>query len=153
MIFDKSVIFRFLIIALLAILAIVLFAATTQRQIDKIEKLHRDLSAIATEIDAEVDSILSQFHVELKKVRKRTFTIPNTNLNRIERRVTIPKDVDPLHINQALNLMAQKYDGRAIGSENLKENTVTIHIKLDGYILETLILKSRVEQKPIKRKK
>ena len=57
----------------------------------------------------------------------------------------IPPDVLPVQLNQALNSMARRYHGRAIASENLKENSVTIHIELEGYIVETIILRPSPE--------
>ncbi len=144
---------RCLLLTMVTLAGAASLLGTQQKPPKQFENTERDLVSLSRTIDAEVDSILSQFQIASKNIRKRTFTIPTTNLNRVERRVTIPSDVDPLHINQAMNIMAKQYDGRAIGSENMKDNTVTIHIKLDGYILETIILKSLISKKPIKRKK
>lgn len=143
---------KFFIIALLMTsVTKFLFASSNQSSAIN-EKTQHGLSAIALKIGNEVDSILSQFQIDLKKVRKKTYNFPNTNLYRIERRATILDTIDPLPINQALNIMARRYNGRAVGSENLKESTVTIHIKINNFILETIILKY-IENKTSKRKK
>jgi hypothetical protein len=151
--FVKSNILRLIILSAILTITATTLRGNYQEKTTQDENTERELLTISKAIDAEVDSILTQFQVDLKKVRKQLIAIPTTNLNRIERRVTIPSNVDPLDINQAMNIMAQRYHGRAIGSENSKEKTVALHIKLDGYILETIIINSRVEQKPTKRKR
>jgi len=39
-------------------------------------------------------------------------------------------------MNAAFNTMAKRYNGRAVASENLKENYVTIHIETGGSIVQ-----------------
>lgn len=148
--FDKFITLR-LFIFLIAV--VVLFLGSRFYNTVQVDDAQLDIGTIAAKLGAEIDSVLVKFNIDIKKVRKKAIPIPNTNLNRIERQVSISSEVDPLHINQALNLMAKKYNGRAIGSENLKENTVTVHIKLENYILETIIFKSRTDGKYAKRKK
>lgn len=139
--FNKSIFFRFLIISILAASAFGLRLMVDEPP-QTSEQIEQNFSRKIVEIDREVDSILVRFRIEKNWCRKKLIPITGTNLDRIEKRVLIPPEIMPILINRELNLMAQRYGGRAIGSENSKENSVTIHIKLEGYILETIILKT-----------
>ncbi len=98
--------------------------------------------ALVSSIDHDVDTLLAQFRIERAWIRKKVVTVPNSTVSRIERTVAIPGDVLPLQVNLAMNSMAKRYNGRAIASENLKENSVTIHIEMQGYVVQTIILKT-----------
>ena len=98
--------------------------------------------ALVSSIDHEVDTLLAQFNIERKWIRKKIIAIPNSSVSRIERSIAIPRDVLPLQVNFAMNSMAKRYKGRAIASENLRENSVTIHIEMQGYVVQTIILKT-----------
>ena len=139
---DKSIIFRFFFILVLVGAAIGLFLANQTQRTKPSEQSQQNLTSVVKEIDQQVDTVLVKFRIEKKWCRKKEVVIPGSNQFRIERKVMIPPDIIPVQINRALNLMAQRYGGRAIGSENLKENTVTIHLKLEDYIIETIILKT-----------
>ncbi len=97
--------------------------------------------AVAGEIDREVDSVLVRFGIDASWSRKKEIEIPNSQFVRIERRVLIPKDLATVVMNEAFNAMAKRFNGRAIASENLRENHVTIHIEVDGSVVETIILR------------
>jgi hypothetical protein len=145
--FEKSIIFRFLVIlAMICItfgfLRVSLSSATAQSK-----PIQQNLSAISKEIDQQVDSVLTRFQIEKNWCRKKEYAIPDNEIKRVERKVTIPPDIIPVQVNQALNIMAKRYGCRAIGSENLKENTVTIHIKFEEYIIESIILKTSKDLK------
>ena len=140
--FDKSIIFRFFIILIMVSITVGLFQVNQSSATTPSGQAHQNISNAANEIDQQVDSVLAQFHIEKSWCRKKEVSIPGTSLNRVERKVLIPPDIIPVQMNQAFNLMAQRYGGRAIGSENLRENSVTIHIKLEGYIIQTIILKT-----------
>jgi hypothetical protein len=145
--FDKSIFFRFFIILVMAGTAVGLSVLNQSAASASSAQTHKDISITAREIDRQVDSVLIQFRIDKKWCRKRNVEIPGTNLNRVERKVLIPPEIIPVQMNQALNMMAQRYGGRAIGSENLRENSVTIHIKLEGYIIQTIILKTSKDLK------
>ena len=139
--FDRSIIFRILIVIFLAGAALGLYLIDRSPRTEPLEQIQQDIAVLASKIDREADSVLAQFRIDKKWWRKRDVTIQGSDLKRVERKVMIPPEIIPVQVNQALNQMAKRYGGRAIGSENLKENTVTIHIKLEEYIIETIILK------------
>jgi hypothetical protein len=103
----------------------------------------------AFKIDAEVDSILSRSQIKPDAIKKKIINTTDPEIKRIERKINMQEDFPVLELNKSLNSMAQKYGGRAIGSENPKEKSVTIHIKLDKYIIETIILRSTKDLKPL----
>lgn len=147
--FEKSVVIRIFISAGLACVALLLFVVSNRTlttsdgrdgSLPAISKAEVS-SAVASTIDNEVDSVLARFKIERMWIRKKNVSMPNSSVNRIERHVMIPPDVIPVQMNYALNIMAQRFNGKAIASENLKENSVTIHIEMQGYIIQTIILK------------
>jgi hypothetical protein len=138
---DKGMIFRVLLSVSLALAALGLFMISRTKSPKPPEQVQRDISTIATDIDREVDSILAGFSIEKQWIKKRQIPIPSTKLLRTERKVLIPIDVLPVQMNLAFNAMAHRYDGRAVASENLKEQTITIHLELERYVLQTIILK------------
>lgn len=144
---DRQTFVRLSIAMILAVVALGLFLLNRPRMSDSVPISQRDLSSTIEDIDKGVDSVLAQFHIERSWTRKRKIPIRNDTEFRIERRIAIPRDVLPLSMNVALNAMARRYHGRAIASENLKENTVTIHIELLGNIIQTIILKTDLELK------
>jgi hypothetical protein len=153
LLFDKLIIFRFFEIFVITWFVVGIFFANQSSANAPQGQSHRNTSIAVKEIDRQVDTVLTQFRIENNWCRKRDVVIPGTNLNRVERKVLIPPDIIPVQMNQAFNLMAQRYGGRAVGSENIKENTVTIHIKLEGYIIETIILKTSKDLKRVVEKK
>lgn len=100
---------------------------------------------IVNSVDCEVDTVLTHFQIERAWIKKKVIFVPNSGLSRVERRVSIPQDILPVQVNVAMNAMAKRHDGRAIASENLKENSVTIHIEMRGQIIQTIILMTNRE--------
>src|SRR5271169_7089689 len=140
--FDKGIIFRFLLSLVLAAAALGLFLMSRAKITQPVAKNEKDFSSLTLQLDRDVDTVLSHFKIQKEWSRKLQVPIPNSTLNRVERRVLIPPDVLPIQMNLVLNRMAKKYNGRAVASENLKENTITIHIEVEGTILETIVLKT-----------
>ena len=142
-------IFRFIIAVVLALAAIGLFWMNRSAVIKSTEPPKKDFSELLARVDRDVDTVLARFNIEKEWMKKRE--IPGSFVGRIERRVLIPPDVQSVQINLALNTMVRRYGGRAIASENLKENTIAIHIEFEGYILESLILKPSKELKRVRK--
>ena len=140
--FEKPVIFRILLAIVLGCTALTLFLTTRDRE--KHEERNgakKELGAVLADLDRDVDTVLARFGIEKEWIKKKHVPLLNSPLYRIERRVAIPPDVVPVQMNVAFNIMAQRYDGRAVASENLKENTVTVHIEVDGNVYQTIVLK------------
>lgn len=140
--FDKGIIFRFLLSIVLAAAALGLFLMSRAKITEPAAKSEKDFSLVTLQLDRDVDTVLSHFKIQKEWTKKLQFPVPNSSLNRIERRILIPPDVLPVQMNLVLNRMAKRYNGRAVASENLKENIVTIHIEVEGTIIETIVLKT-----------
>ena len=138
---TRGVLVRVVLSLALASGALVLFLLQRSEVAPPQEVRVRNVREMVGAIDREVDTVLARFALSGRAVRKSVVPIPNTELGRTERRVLTPPGFIPVQLNQALNAMARRYAGRAVASENLKENMVTIHIELEGYIIETIILR------------
>ncbi len=93
------------------------------------------------EIDVQVDSLLVKHGILLKSVRKKKIKAKESEFVRTERQVPTPTGLVSILMTADFHVMAKRYDGRAIASENLKENTVTIHIEAGKNIVQSLILR------------
>jgi hypothetical protein len=101
---------------------------------------HTDWHSSLPEIDREIDTILVHYGINKSLCKKKLYPIPGAKISRIERKIELPPDIIPVEMNQVLNAMVHHYDGRAIASENSREHLVTIHLEVNGYIIQTLIL-------------
>ncbi len=138
---DKGILRRVAASLVLAGAALALFMVSRGFFAPHPEAAEGSVAIRAGAVDREIDSILARFMIEKQWTRKQAFPIPNSRLTRTERRVMIPASVQPVQMNAALNAMARRFDGRAVASENLTEGTVTIHIELEGFLVETIVLK------------
>ena len=143
---DKHILIRIALSIVLAAVALGLFLLNQRRiatnpNTEETKQHQQELSAVLPSIDHDVDSLLTRFRIEKEWIRKRSIPLEKVNLTRNERRVAIPENILPISLNVAFNQLAKRYSGRAIASENLKENTVTIHIEIEGYIIQTIIVK------------
>ena len=146
---SKSVAVRLVLIVALAAAALgMYFMSRTSSQQPEAPSKKEPAQASLSELDRQVDAVLSKFKIDKAWVRKTEIPIPNSSLRRIERRIGIPPDIAPVQVNVSLNDMAKRYNARAVASENTKENSVTIHIELDGYVVQTIVLKTNPDLKP-----
>lgn len=95
----------------------------------------------AVSIDGGIDSVLASFGIPDRDIRKRSAGPGETGYTRTERRVRVGPDIVPVMVNAALSRMAHRYGARAVASENLRLNTVTIHLELGGAVIHTIILR------------
>ena len=147
--FDKGTVMRSLVAIALAIAALSLFFLNRKTVVIPPEPARQDLSEAIKQIDREVESLLAKFRIEEGWIRKRRVSTPDKTFFRVERRIKIPQDIIPALVNVELNSMAHRFDGRAVATENLKENSVTIHIELGRTIVQTIVL---ILQPDLKRK-
>ena len=138
--FEKGVIFRLLLSGVLASLALGLFLLSSTTFRKPAVQTTEDLAGTLENIDKEVDSVFVRFGIAREWVHKRKVDPANSAASRIERRVTIPPTIPSVQMNIALNTMAHRFNGRAVATENLKENSVTIYIELNKKIVQTIIL-------------
>ena len=138
-------------------MAAVLFIVNRHPDIKSPEEIEKEYVAAAGTLDHQIDTLLQDFGIEKEWVKRTVVSDQVGNFTRIERRVAIPSDILPASMNKEINSLARKFDGRAVATENLKDNSVTIHIVLHEKIIHTVILKTypdmrRKEQREQSRK-
>jgi hypothetical protein len=138
---SKGIIWRLAISIVLGASAVLLFILNRDEEVVTAEEMQRQFSVSVQSIDAEVDGILEKFGVEKGWIKRSEIPATGGGLARIERHVLIPPTVVPVLVNREFNLLARRFQGRVVATENLKENTVTIHILLHQSIIHTIILK------------
>jgi len=139
--FEKGIIFRLLFTAILTGMVILLIHAERSPREERAGEKKERTDELLRGIDRGVDSVLAGFGIEPASTRKRIITVPNSGTSRTERRVPVPPEVPSVEVNAALNSLAKAFGGRAVGSENAKERTVTIHLEIGRIIVESVILK------------
>lgn len=153
---DRGIMVRSVLAIFLAALALAFFLSQGENRSPVIEQPasnsnpaagHADWRVDLPLIDHQVDSILTAFGIQKTRMKRKQYPVPDANFSRIERKVDVPPDFLPVELNAALNAMAHAYNGRAIASENLREHITTIHIELNGYIIETLALSPKLSLK------
>lgn len=144
---EKGISIRFLMSGTFALVAVYLFILNRNGESEPPPKFHRELDQMAQAIDIEVDGVLENFGIEKAWVRRREINDRENHFLRIERRVAVPPRIVPIMVNRELNVLARRYHGRAVATENLKENSVTIHIILNQRVIQTVILTGETESR------
>ncbi|GEM_PF-2037553 len=142
--FDQSIIYRILLVILLT--GTVYGFHVMTRSVDPKPQVPEPvvaepLAVNLPEIDATIDSILVKYGVNLKYVRKKKIAVQDSGFVRIERQVPIPPKVGTVLMTAEFHGMAQRYGGRAVASENLKENSTTVHLEAGKSIVQSLVLR------------
>lgn len=146
---ERGTMIRLLISVTLAVIAVLLFILNRHVEGKTPEELEREFVLAAQTIDKEVDIVLEHFGIEKAWVRKKEISDPERHFTRVERLVAIPPTIIPAMMNRQLNALAGRYQGRAVATENLKENSITIHIILQQSVIQTIILKVKPESKNV----
>jgi hypothetical protein len=154
---EKSILFRIILIGLLAVAVGTMVFLSHRKQVQENVTIRDNPAVAVARIDQEVDTLLAQFGIAPEWIKKKSVAVTGSDFQRTERKVLIPVNLLPVRINLAFNEMARRYGGRAVASENMKENTVTIHLDMGGTILQTIILKPARElpetSKPVSSKR
>jgi len=143
---NRPVLTRLAAVVILAAAAAGLVLLRPARPAEQIPKTEKDLVALSDSIDSGIDSLYRMFSIESGNIRKRDIPAPGTAIRRREHRVQVPQSFVPLLFNQKLNQLAEKFGGKAYGSENSKNGAVTLHTRIDEYITQSIAFK-RMEEK------
>lgn len=141
--FEQKLISRIFTILVLAGITFGLYStnkAPMPKPETKPESPHQ-VSINFEEIDRNVDSMLANYGVALKHTRKKKLQDRESDFIRVERQTPTPPNLITLLVTADFHAMAKRYGGRAIASENLKENSVTIHIELEKNIVQSLMFR------------
>jgi hypothetical protein len=142
---ETSILVRLTLAAGLAGLALALFLlqrSDTVTSSDIRPRTGEEIARILPELDHDIDTILASFGVEPRWIRKRSVPLEGRPVASIERRIVLPPDIVPVRINAGLSGVARQYRALARAGEDVKNRTVTITIAVDGFVCQTLILKT-----------
>ena len=145
--FEKSIFFRILVAVLLAGGALGLFLTNRAAHTPLPPQTRENITRTLQQVDTEVDTLLARSCIQREWIKKQQVEIQNSTFTRTERRVSIPPDIIAVQINVACNTMMKRFGGLAVGTEDLKESTVTIHLKIQSQIIQTIVLKVSRELK------
>ena len=128
---------KFILAAALAVVAAVLFLldATLPVSIDQRAEIVRSQ---LPDVNTVVDTLLARYGIPRDRVKTRQVQIPGGKFVRMERRVSVPPEFISVSFNRDLAGMIGHLGAQAIATERTKENTVTMHIRQDGRIIESI---------------
>ena len=90
------------------------------------------------DITTDIDSLLQRQHIHREWVKSWQVKTPERRFIRLERRVFVPKGFLSLKFNLELSRMLSKYGARVVATEHARENIVTMHVILSGFIVQTV---------------
>lgn len=97
-----------------------------------------DVRDEVADVNAVLDSLFARYHIERKAVKTWHVQTPDKKFIRVERRVIVPPDFISLRFNHDLSRELERFGARAVATERTKENAVTMHIKRDGIIIQSI---------------
>jgi hypothetical protein len=132
---------RTLLAGLLAASAIVLSLLNlASEKAQQRREMSSDRSDAVAAMDAAVDSLLQEFHVDPRSVRTRQIRIEGNDAIRQERHVHVSPDFVSLEFNRTLGRVMERYGAHVIATERSREGKVLLHILYRGTIVRTLVL-------------
>ncbi|MFN0159469.1 MAG: hypothetical protein ACKVRP_15515 [Bacteroidota bacterium] len=128
---------KLILAAALAVVAAVLFLldATLPASIDQRAEIVRGQ---LPDINTAVDTLLARHGIGRERVKTWQVQTPDKKFIRVERRVYVPPEFVSVKFNHDLNRMMRDFGALAVATERTKENTVTMHIKKDERIIESI---------------
>ncbi len=120
----------------LAVLALVLFLLVTSGSTpDRRAIIYKgDIH----DITVVVDTILARYGIDRSAVKTRQVRSPDKKFLRVERRVEVPPEFVSVNFNRDLSEKLDAMGLRLVATERTKENTVTMHVKKDDTILQSI---------------
>lgn len=85
-----------------------------------------------------LDSLFHRYGIEHRQVKTWRVRGPGGELTRVQDRITVPNEFVSVSFNHDLNLELTHIGARAVATERTKENTVTMHIKMDRRIVRSI---------------
>ncbi len=95
--------------------------------------------AVAPGVEVVIQKLLLRFQVDNKSIRTRKVPSGDGKFVRIERRVTVAPDFNAMSFNHELNNAVASLGASAIATEKSADKTVTVHVKKNGVIVESII--------------
>ena len=104
-------------------------------------------SEILPQAEAIVQRLLTQHGVDLKKLKTRKVASGDKSFVRIEQRVAVPPEFNTLNFNHELSERLADIGASVVATEKSEDKTVTMHIKNNGVIVQSLVFILRKESK------
>ncbi len=101
--------------------------------------------AIAPSVEVVIQKLLVRFQIDEKSIRTRKVASGNGKFVRIERRVPVARDFNAMSFNHELNVAVASLGANAIATEKSEDKTVTVHVKKNGVIIESVIFITKKE--------
>lgn len=127
---------RLLLFLLLAAIVAALVMALGPQRGDSIPERS---ASVQEGIESVVRHLLTEYRIDPKEIRTRRIGVGNGDFRRIERRVSVVPEFNTLRFNHDLSRALAKHGATVIATEKLEDNSVAMHIKKDGVIVESII--------------
>ncbi|HXG01094.1 MAG TPA: hypothetical protein VNL69_09910 [Bacteroidota bacterium] len=95
------------------------------------------VSQAPPDVGAVVRRMFGQYRIDPQDVRTRKVKVGA--VTRLERRVTVPVEFNTLNFNRDLSRALAEIGTTVTASEKAYDNSVTMHIRKDGVIVESII--------------
>lgn len=128
---------KLLVVLALAIVCVALAILAMEFPVSPAEHAAEIRDEVA-DINTVLDTLFARYGIESKAVKTWPVQTPDKKFIRVERRVFVPPDFISLRFNHDLNREVERFGARAVATERTKENTVTMHIKKDGIIIQSI---------------
>lgn len=127
---------KLLVVAACVVLAIAVVIAIGSRSSNNPTEV---VASVAPNIDTALQQLLTRYQVDGKSTRSRKVPSGDRTFSRMERRVTMPPEFNTLDFNHDLNQAVQEFGATAIATEKSEDKSVTMHIKKDGVIVQSIV--------------
>lgn len=95
--------------------------------------------AVAPSVEVVIRKLLLRHQVDDKSIRTRKVPSVDGKFVRIERRVAVMPDFNAMSFNHELNNAVAELGAIAIATEKSEDKTVTVHVKKNGVIVQSII--------------
>jgi hypothetical protein len=138
---TSAIRWRVVAVGMLVTGSLVLFMAN--RVTEKIEKKSALREAqshpLSKPIANAIDTLLHRYQIKNRWVKSWNVLTPDRRLIRSERRVYVPPRFISLDFNHDLSRELARFDARVVATERTKESTVSMHVIVEGMIVESII--------------
>mgnify|MGYP001559680350 CR=1 FL=1 len=91
------------------------------------------------QIESAIAKLLTRHQVDEKSIKTRKVPSSDGKFTRLERRISVAPEFNTLNFNHDLNQAVAEFGATAIATEKSEDKSVTMHIKKDGVIVQSLV--------------
>ena len=131
---------RLVILAIILVIAVLLIVLLISNR----SANRADTSmAVAPSVEVVIQKLLLRFQIDDKSIRTRKVPSGDGKFVRIERRITVAPEFNAMSFNHELNNAVASLGATAIATEKSEDKTVTVHVKKNGVIVESIVFLAR----------